>query len=174
MHRIIKYIALICLLVCVFTCIGCEKKPEPQPILKVITGTQVGLTIFSKNQYYIVYDNGKTKKVSAFKSTDTIAYAFNPDAEKKNEPYLYLTNNSTAEEIEFNNIAKNIVSLISESKNLSYPSALYIINEKFYFTTSLLKNNYEKNAIFEYNKSNDILKEIVTFKDDITHVEAYQ
>ena len=85
-----------------------------------------------------------------------------------------MTNNSTAEEIEFNNIAKNIVSLINESKNLSYPSALYIINEKFYFTTSLLKNNSETNAIFEYTKSDNIIKEVGTFKDDITHVEAYQ
>ena len=174
MNRITKFLAWLCIITCCLSCVGCEKKAEPQPILKVITSTQVGLTIFSYKRYYIVYDNGKINRMSEFTPSESIAYAFNPDAEKENEPYLYLIDTNTEEGEAWNNIAKSIISLTNNSDNISFPGALYYINEKYYFTASISKKNSEVNAIFEYMKSDSSIREVGTFKGSITHVEAYQ
>jgi hypothetical protein len=50
--------------------VGCEKKAEAQPILKVITSSQIGVTIFSYKRYYAIYDNGKKKKIPEFSPTE--------------------------------------------------------------------------------------------------------
>ena len=85
--------------------------------------------------------------MSEFTPSESIAYAFNPDAEKENEPYLYLIDTNTEEGEAWNNIAKSIISLTNNSDNISFPGALYYINEKYYFTASISKKNSEVNEM---------------------------
>ncbi len=177
MNRIIKLVAWICLLACVVTCVGCEKKPEPQPILKVITSSQIGVTIFSYKHYYIVYNNRRKKKISKFSPSKSISYAFNPDAESKDEPYLHLIDTTTDEGITLNNIAKNIFLLTEkdDNNNVFSPGKLIIIDSHYYFTALVKKSkNSIDNGLYEYLFKTNSFQNIATFSSSITHVEPYQ
>ncbi len=178
MNKFLKIIVWICLLTLMFGCAGCKnKKEEPKPILKVITSSQVGTTIFSNKQYYIVYDNGKTKKVSQFSENDVFGYAFNPSAESKNEPYLHMLNTNTDQGKLFNNYAKNIVYLTDkdDSNNVFSPAKLLVIDNHLYFTAMIkTKINTIKRGVFEYLIDDNTFTKVAVFKNSITHVEAYK
>ena len=177
MNRITKCLAWLCIITCCLSCVGCEKKAEPQPILKVITSSQIGVTIFSYKRYYAIYDNGKKKKIPEFSPSEVIGYAFNPDAEEKDVPYLHLVDIDAEEGAELNNIAKNIVNLTTknEDNNVFSPGKLRIINNHYYFTALLEKDRDSIiNGLFEYYLSDNSFIKIATFSSSITHVEAYQ
>lgn len=174
MNKTIKYIAWICLLVYVSTCIGCENKPQSLPILKVITSSQVGTTIFSTKYYYIVYENGKTKKTSEFQKSEVISFAFNPEAQEKDVPNLHDVDLNNPEEAKYNDAAAQIVSLIENDEKVYSPGELYVIDNKIYFKA--LRDygiNSCADTLYEYIPSDNKFKRIASFKGSITHVEAY-
>ncbi len=177
MNRIIKLATWLCVLVCLTTCIGCEKKPDPKPILKVITTSEIAPVVFLYKRYYIVYDNGKTKKISEFEPIKSTSYAFDPSAEEKSNPYLHNIDTNTEEGNILNKIAMNIVSLTdkNEDNSIFSPSELYIIDNKYYFYALIDKlGDSSDNGLFEYLVDDNSFKKIATFNNNITHVEAYQ
>ena len=173
MKRIIKLFSWIFILTFIVSFIGCNGKHESKPILRVITGTQVGLTIFSKNQYYIVYDNGKTKKTSEFTPTEVKHYAFQT-SEEQTTPYLYHIDIDSKEGIELNNIAKDIVETINSNEIITSPGKLFLIDGSYFFTAFIKKGEQYKVALLEYLNDNKTIIEIATFKGDISHVEPYE
>ena len=177
MNKIVKTLLWTCILLVIFSCAGCKKREEPKPILKVITSSQVGTTIFSNKHYYIVYDNGKKKNTSEFPKSEVVAYAFDPDAEEKNKPYLHSIDISTENGNMLNEIAMNIVYLTEKSKNNSVfsPGELYVIDNKYYFYALIDKfGDSSDNGLFEYIVDDNSFKRIAVFNNSITHVEAYQ
>ena len=62
MNKSIKLLVWASLLFIILSCVGCKNKEESKPILKVITNSEIAPVIFSYDRYYVVYDNGKTKK----------------------------------------------------------------------------------------------------------------
>ena len=177
MNKLVKILVWTCVLFVVLSCIGCNKKSDAQPLFKVITSSQVGTTIFTNKQYYVVYSNGKTKKITEFSTNDVIGYAFNPDAESKDEPYLHLIDINTSEGRLLNDYAKNIFLLTEKDDNgdVFSPGKLLIINEHFYFTALIERGfNSVKNGLFEYIVDDNSFKKIATFNDSISHVEPYQ
>ena len=173
MKQIIKIFFWIFILTCIVSCFGCNEKNESKPILRVITGTQVGLTIFSKNQYYIVYDNGKTKKTSEFTPTEVKHYAFQT-SEEQTTPYLYHIDIDSKEGIKLNNIAKDIVEAINNNEIITSPGKLFLIDGSYFFTAFIKKGEQYKVALLEYINDDNTIIEIATFKGDISHVEPYQ
>lgn len=105
MNRITKCLAWLCIITCCLSCVGCEKKAEPQPILKIITSSQIGVTIFSYKRYYDIYDNGKKKKIPEFSPTEVERYAFQTSTEES-VPYLYHIDLNSVTGIEINNISQ--------------------------------------------------------------------
>ena len=173
MNRIIKLAAWLCLLVCLATCIGCEKKPDPKPILKVITTSEIAPVVFLYKRYYIVYDNGKTKKTSEFTPTEVKHYAFQT-SEEQTTPYLYHIDIDSKEGIELNNIAKDIVETINSNEIITSPGKLFLIDGSYFFTAFIKKGEQYKVALLEYLNDNKTIIEIATFKGDISHVEPYE
>ena len=170
----IKLLFLVFILTCVFSCVGCKKGEEPKPILKVITSSQVGTTIFSTKYYYIVYENGKTKKTSEFQKSEVISFAFNPEAQEKDVPNLHDVDLNNPEEAKYNDAAAQIVSLIENDEKVYSPGELYVIDNKIYFKA--LRDygiNSCADTLYEYIPSDNKFKRIASFKGSITHVEAY-
>lgn len=173
MNRITKCLAWLCIITCCLSCVGCEKKAEAQPILKVITSSQIGVTIFSYKRYYDIYDNGKKKKIPEFSPTEVERYAFQTSTEES-VPYLYHIDLNSVTGIEINNIAKSIVSLTDENEKITSQGKLFLIDGRYYFTASVDKGKGFKVTLLEYLIQDNSIEEIATFKGDITHVEAYQ
>ncbi len=168
-----RLLSCLCILFCVFTCVGCEKESKAQPILKVITSSQVGVTIFSNKHYYIVYDNGKKKKTSEFTPTEVKHYAFQT-SEEQTTPYLYHIDIDSKEGIKLNNIAKDIVEAINNNEIITSPGKLFLIDGSYFFTAFIKKGEQYKVALLEYINDDNTIIEIATFKGDISHVESYQ
>lgn len=175
MNRITKFLAWLCIITCCLSCVSCEKKAEPQPILKVITSSQIGVTIFSYKRYYAIYDNGKKKKISEFSPTEVESYLFGSSNYDDSSKVLYSIDLNTEEGIQLNEIATKIIALTEEADKVHSPGALYVISEKYYFA-ALINKGYDSlaDALFEYNVEENTFKKIATFSSSITHVEAYQ
>ena len=173
MNKIVKLLVWASLLFVILSCVGCKSKKESKPILKVITNSEITPVIFSYDRYYVVYDNGETKKTSEFEPSESVNYQFvstNYDSTEQ----LSGVDTNTKEGAYLNTIAGNIISLVNEDNDLSSPGAMYLINNEVYFSTIINKGNNGTVALFIYNESNNTIKKFATFKGNITHVEAYQ
>lgn len=171
----IKLIFLVFILTCVFSCVGCKKGEEPKPILKVITSSQVGVTIFSNKHYYIVYSNGKNKKTSEFDASDVESYLFGSSNIDGTEKVLYDIDLDTEEGANLNDIAIKIIALTEDDAKVYSPGALYVIQGKYYFKALIDKGfNSVADALFEYRVNENTFEKITSFNDEIFHVEAYQ
>ena len=173
MNKIVKSLVWICFLF-VFLCfVGCKKSEEPKPILKVITNSEIAPVIFSYDRYYVVYDNGKTKKTSEFEPSESVNYRFVSTNYDSTELLSGIDTN-TEEGAYLNKVAGNIISLVNEDDNLSSPGAMYLANNKVYFSITIYRGEDESIALFEYLESDNSLNKIATFKGNITHVEVYK
>lgn len=175
MNRITKFWAWLCIITCCLSCAGCEKKAEPQPILKVITSSQIGVTIFSYKRYYAIYDNGKKKKIPEFSPAEEESYLFGSSNYDDSSKVLYSIDLNTEEGIQLNEIATKIIALTEDDDKVHSPGALYVISGKYYFA-ALINKGYDSlaDALFEYNVEENTFKKIVSFNSSITHVEAYR
>ena len=173
MNKIVKSLVWICFLF-VFLCfVGCKKSEEPKPILKVITNSEIAPIIFSYDRYYVVYDNGKTKKTSEFEPSESVHYRF-VSTNYDSPELLSGIDTNTEEGAYLNKVAGNIISLVNEDDNLSSPGAMYLANNKVYFSITIYTGHDESVALFEYIESDNSLNKIATFEGNITHVEAYK
>ena len=175
MNKIVKTLVWTCILLVILSCVGCKKREEPKPILKVITSSQVGVTIFSNKHYYIVYSNGKTEKTSKFDASDVESYLFGSSNTDETEKVLYDIDLDTKEGASLNDIAIKIITLTEDDAKVYSPGALYIIDGRYYFKALADKGfNSVADALFEYHVNENTFEKITSFNDEISHVEAYQ
>ncbi len=171
-NKIIKLFTWLCIVTCCISCVGCGQKREPLPILKVRTSYQSGYLPLLNKQFYIVYDNGKTKRISEFESSDTTVYYFVlTDYDLKRLSGIDV---NTDEGKRLNRIAESIISLTAEDDTLSSPEAMYLISDKIYFSITAFKESGNLSAVFEYIESDNSICEIAAFKGSIEYMEAYQ
>ncbi len=175
MNKIIKTLVWTCILLVIISCVGCKKREEPKPILKVITSSQVGVTIFSNKHYYIVYDNGKKKKTSKFDPSDVESYLFGSSNYEDPTKVLHGVDLDTEEGTTLNDIAIKIIALTEVDAKVYSPGTLYVIHGKYYFEASIDKGtNSLADALFEYHVDENTFENITSFNDEISHVEPYQ
>lgn len=172
----IKILSLLTIIVLFFNLTGC-KKTEAKPILKVVVdASNGGISVLPNHKYYIVYDNGDTKKTEEFSRIDTEQYAFNPNAEKNLEPYLHDIDMSIEKNKSLNDAAKSISSIISNEKDIFVGGAgtLYIVNDKYYFTVYLKEGANDVSAgLFEYYLSDNSISKVTDFDYDISHIQLF-
>ena len=172
----IKILSLLSIIVLFLNLTGC-KKTEAKPILNVVVDASFGgIGVLPNYKYYIVYDNGKAKKIEAFSREDTEQYAFNPNAEKNLEPYLHDIDMSIEENKSLNDIAKSISTIISNDTDIFVGGAgtLYIVNDKYYFTVYIEKGaNDVSVGLFEYYLSDNSISKVVVFDHDISHIQSF-
>lgn len=170
MKKKILSFALTLLIIVCFT--GCSKSNEAEPILKVVTSTQVGFFLGNKS-YYVVYDNGSAKKTKKFDFSTSVVevYGFNPNGEDKSSLLLDITDVTTEKGRELNKIAHNILEY-SNDKKFS-PKKLYRIEQKYYFTAFSEKARKKNEIIYVYNDLENSAKELASFDNDIISVQPY-
>lgn len=167
----IKFISLFAIIVLVLNLTGCDKT-EAKPILKVITTSSVGgISSLSNTNFFIVYDNNKKEKTKKFDYTFSLSniYCFSNDSNN-----ILGIDLDDDKEKQVNDIAKKIYSKISNDNKIFDPDTLYLIEEQYYFTakrTTLTKS--ERVCLCEYDLSNDTIREITTFNENISYVFAY-
>ena len=112
----VKLSTMICIGLALLGITGCDNTNGSKPILKFTTSTAIGVTIFSKTNYYIAYENGAVKKTSEFAPAKVTSYNFVPNSEGEIlEVLLQKIDIDTPEGKELNNIANNIVLLMDET-----------------------------------------------------------
>lgn len=172
----IKFLYLLSIIVLSINLTGC-KKTEAKPILNVVVDASFGgVGVLPNYKYYIVYDNGDSKKTEAFSRMDTENYAFNPNAEKNLEPHLHDIDMSIEKNRSLNDVAKSISDVISDDKDIFVGGAgtLYIVDDKYYFTVYLEKGaNDVSVGLFEYNLSNNSISKVAVFDHDISHIQSF-
>lgn len=167
----IKILSLLAIILLFFNLTGC-KKTEAKPILKVVTTSSVGgISSLSNTNFYVIYDNNKKEKTKKFDYTFSLSniYCFSNDSNN-----ILGIDLDDDKEKQVNDIAQNIYSIISNDDNIFDPDTLYLIEERYYFTakiTTLTKS--ERVCLCEYNLSNDTIREIATFNENISYVCAY-
>ena len=174
MNRIIKLVACVCLLTCVFSCVGCKEKNESKPILRVRISHQSAYLPLLDKKFYLVYDNGETEEIPEFESSETNPYYFTSTENAQSTKLLSGIDMDTVEGEHLNRIAQNIITLTNDNDSLSTPYSLYIISNKFYFLIAIYEKGEEASAIFEYIESDNSIHKIVAFKGSIERVEPYQ
>ena len=172
----LRFLSLLSIIVLSLNMTGC-KESETTPILKVVVDASFGgIGVLPNYKYYIVYDNGKAKKIDAFSREETEQYAFNPNAEENLEPYLHDIDTSIEKNKSLNDVAKSISTIISDDTDIFVGGArtLYVINDKYYFTAYIEKGaNDVSVGLFEYNISNDSISKVVVFDHDISHIQSF-
>lgn len=150
---------------------GC-KKTEAKPILKVITKSSVGgISSLSNTNFFIIYDNDKKEKTKKFDYTFSFSniYCFSNDPNNILEIDL-----NDEKQKQVNDIAKNIYLKISNDDKIFNPDTLYIIEGQYYFTAKTLTlTKSERICLCEYDLSNDTIRQIATFNENISYVCAY-
>ena len=172
----LRFLSLLSIIVLSLNITGCEKT-EATPILKVVVdASNGGISVLPNYKYYIVYDNGDTKKTEAFSRVDTEQYAFNPNAEKNLEPYLHDIDMSIEKNKSINDAAKSISTIISKEKDIFVGGAgtLYIVNDKYYFTVYLKERSNDVSVgLFEYYLSDNSISKVADFDNDISHIQLF-
>ena len=174
MNRLLKPVVWICLITCIFSCVGCKEKNESKPILKVRTSNQSTYLPLLNKKFYLVYENGETEEIPEFESSEINPYYFTLTENSQSTKLLSGIDVDTIEGEHLNNIAQNIIVLTSNNDSFSSPYSLYVINNKFYFVIAVYEKNKETSAIFEYIESDNSIHKIVAFKGSIERVEPYQ
>ena len=174
MNRFLKLVVWVCLITCIFSCVGCKEKIESKPILKVRISHQSTYLPLLNKKFYLVYDNGKTEEIPEFESSETNPYYFTSTGNAQSTKLLSGIDMDTIEGEHLNNIAQNIIILTSNNDSFSSPYSLYVINNKFYFLIAVYEKSEETSAIFEYIESDNSIHKIVAFKGSIERVEPYQ
>ena len=173
-----KLLLWVCIGLVLCSVTACDATNGSKPMLKIITSTSVGVTIFSKTDYFIVYENGAVKKTSEFAPAKVISYNFVPNSEGETlEVLLQKIDIDTPEGKELNNIANNIVLLMDGTKiKVISINELFFLGDRYFF--DVLCDNGKapiSNKLFEYFPTDNSIKEIVSFNSKgIKHVEFYK
>ena len=170
-NKIIKLLAWICMVFSFLAISGCN---SPKPLLKITTSTSVGVTIFSYTKYYIVYENGKVKKTDEFSRHHGETYAFSSDDYDETSAVLHSIDLNTPEGANLNRIANNILLLAKDPKlKIVAVGTLFVFGERYFFDVSWDENK-RTSKLFEYNTSDNTIKEFASFSSGtIDHVELY-
>jgi len=173
--KFIKLLVCVCLGVLGVSMVSCTTSIGSEPMLKITTSTAVG-NYFSNTNYYVVYENGATKKTDEFVPADVHCYDFVENDYNEASEVLSGLDITMPEDEKLNEIGNNILLLMGET-NLKVISVnrLFVLGEHYYFT--VLSDNGKKpisSKLFKYNDTDNTIKEMASFNGKgINHVEIY-
>ena len=136
-----------------------------KPILKVISIVQGGF-LPSKNNYYIVYDNGDYKEVDEFEPTEVETYDL-----------LAYKENTESDKNKSENIPEcaNEILKYAEKFDYCHVNNLYVDDGRYFFDihNTKVQKKYSS-TVYEYFPDSNSVKKLVRFEHfDTEHVELY-
>jgi len=174
-NKFIKLLAWVCLGISFVVITGCNASIGSKPMLKITTSTANRMNLNPKTTYYIVYENGAVKKTDEFVLADVGRYNFIPRKHDGDSKVLNGLDANTPEGESLKKTANEILLLTDEPKlNIVSVGWLFVLDDRYFFE-ALYDEDKRISKLFEYNSSENSIKEIASInKGSINHVELYR